>query len=104
VPRLIFNEDFEIVHQDQVRDPSPTNRAVSIRCRMFSVMSEMGSFASICPRAHHFRSTPANGHRQTSPAGPVRAKPGPTPAYLVTVEVAICQEGKRIRSQLCAVR
>src|SRR5450631_448190 len=35
-------KDFEIVQQDQVRDPSPTNRAVSIRCRMFSVMSELG--------------------------------------------------------------
>ena len=34
-------KDFEIVQQDQVRDPSPTNRAVSIRCRMFSVMSEL---------------------------------------------------------------
>jgi PIN domain len=34
---------FEIVRQDQVRDPSPTNRAVSIRCRIFSVMSELGS-------------------------------------------------------------
>ncbi len=35
-------KDFEIVQQDQVRDPSPTNRAVSIRCRMFSLMSELG--------------------------------------------------------------
>ena len=35
-------KDFEIMQQDQVRDPSPTNRAVSIRCRMFSVMSELG--------------------------------------------------------------
>ena len=35
-------KDFEIVQQDQVRDPSPTNRAVSVRCRMFSVMSELG--------------------------------------------------------------
>jgi hypothetical protein len=35
-------KDFEIVQQDQVRDPSPTNRAVSIRCRMFSVLSELG--------------------------------------------------------------
>jgi hypothetical protein len=34
-------KDFEIVQQDQVRDPSPTNRAVSIRCRI-SVMSELG--------------------------------------------------------------
>jgi hypothetical protein len=34
-------KDFEIVQQDQVRDPSPTNRAVSICCRMFSVMSEV---------------------------------------------------------------
>src|SRR5665811_2365442 len=37
-------KDFEIMQQDQVRDPSPTNRAVSIRCRMFSVMSELGHF------------------------------------------------------------
>jgi hypothetical protein len=37
-------KDFAIVQQDQVRDPSPTNRAVSIRCRMFSVMSELGHF------------------------------------------------------------
>jgi hypothetical protein len=29
-------KDFEIVQQDRVRDPSPTNRAVSICCRMFS--------------------------------------------------------------------
>src|SRR6266446_7200174 len=35
-------KDFEIVQQDRVRDPSPTNRAVSIRCRMFSVMPELG--------------------------------------------------------------
>jgi hypothetical protein len=34
-------KDFEIVQQDRVRDPSPTNRAVSIRCRMFSVMPEL---------------------------------------------------------------
>ncbi len=43
MPRLIFKrKDFEIVQQDRVRDPSPTNRAVSIRCRMFSVMPELG--------------------------------------------------------------
>jgi hypothetical protein len=35
-------KDFEIMQQDQVRDPNPTNRAVSIRCRMFSVISELG--------------------------------------------------------------
>src|SRR5258707_7221708 len=43
---------FEIVQQDQRRDPSPTNRAVSIRCRMFSVMSELG-------QEHRFELRPA---------------------------------------------
>jgi hypothetical protein len=42
VPRFNFQgKDFEIVQPDQVRDPSQTNRAVSIRYRMFSVMSEL---------------------------------------------------------------
>ena len=44
-------KDFEITQQDQVRDPSPTNRAVSIRCRMFSVMSELGQKRK-CRRFH----------------------------------------------------
>ncbi len=30
-------------------------------------------FASFCPRAAHFRSSPINGHRQTAPTGPVCA-------------------------------
>ena len=40
--RLALNEDFEIVQQDQVRDPSPTNRAVSIRSLMFSDAVRVG--------------------------------------------------------------
>ena len=50
-------KDFEIVQQDQVRDPSPTNRAVSIRCRMFSVMSELGQSTK------SLRSSPLRGSK-----------------------------------------
>ena len=32
-----------------------------------------GSIASVWPSTGYFRSTPANGHRQTGPGGPVRA-------------------------------
>ena len=42
VSRLTLNEDFEIVQQDQLHDPSPTNRAVSIRPRMFSDAVRVG--------------------------------------------------------------
>jgi hypothetical protein len=78
-------KDFEIVQQDQVRDPSPTNRAVfaltprpvilhhadqspappdprciSIRRRQFIGRRDFryGSIASSWPSADHFRSTP----------------------------------------------
>jgi len=40
------------VQQDQVRDPSPTTRAVSIRCRMFSVMSALGQTENNSVRAN----------------------------------------------------
>ena len=66
-------KDFEIVQQDQVRDPSPTNRAVSIRCRMFSVMSELGSKSEVGSLERHVRSTLNSRRRRTAPACPVRA-------------------------------
>src|ERR1039458_5224790 len=56
-------KDFEIMQQDQVRDPSPTNRAVSIRCRMFSVMSELGQNRKSSRRAFVFRCSSNNGQQ-----------------------------------------
>jgi hypothetical protein len=52
----------QIGQQDQVRDPNPTNRAVSIRCRMFSVMSELCQNAKVSQRANVFCSFPDGGH------------------------------------------
>ena len=72
-------KDFEIMQQDQVRDPSPTNRAVSIRCRMFSVMSELGQKAKYSLRAYVFRSAPNNGHKATTAALPKCANSGSRP-------------------------
>ena len=51
-------QDFEIVQQDQVRDPSPTNRVVSIRCRMFSVMSASPSNSDIARFSRHLAFVP----------------------------------------------
>ena len=42
VPRLIFNAKTLKLCARSSSHPRPTNRAVSIRCRMFSVMSELG--------------------------------------------------------------
>jgi hypothetical protein len=64
-------KDFEIVQQDQVRDPSPTNRAVSIRCRMFSVMSELGVRRGKAALSSGCKSHPAN-----APAGSNRSSHG----------------------------
>jgi hypothetical protein len=38
------------------------------------IYERSGSIASFCPSASHFRSPPINGHRQSSPVGPFRAK------------------------------
>ena len=64
-------KDFEIMQQDQVRDPSPTNRAVSIRCRMFSVMSELG-----VRRDKAALSSGCEPHPATAPAGSNRSSHG----------------------------
>ena len=69
-------KDFEIMQQDQVRDPSPTNRAVSIRCRMFSVMSELGQKAKYSLRAHIVRFAPESGLKSDLAGGPFRARNG----------------------------
>ena len=37
-------------------------------------MTAVGQFASFWPPGSLFRSTPINGHRQTGPVGPFRAK------------------------------
>jgi hypothetical protein len=66
-------KDFEIVQQDQVRDPSPTNRAVSIRCRMFSVMSELGPNSDVDTHNWDVGFTPMSGHRQPGRSGPKSA-------------------------------
>jgi hypothetical protein len=42
VRRFIFNAKTLKLCARSSSHPSPTNRAVSIRCRMFSVMSELG--------------------------------------------------------------
>jgi hypothetical protein len=50
VRRFIFNAKTLKLCARSSSHPSPTNRAVSIRCRMFSVMSELGQKRKSWPR------------------------------------------------------
>jgi hypothetical protein len=63
VARLIFNaQTLKLCSKIKFAIQGSTNRAVSIRCRIFSVMSDLGQTEKYSERAYIFRSSADNRH------------------------------------------